>query len=127
MLKMLLQELLTSYVTKEKKSTRHYFFGFFALGGLLLLLVADFSYFHHDTAYLGSLLISATLFASIALILKVVGFYLHKRVQQSPLPSIIIETLPIIVRMLPASVISFIIWEIVRAKLLGKLRQLTKN
>ena len=127
MLKLILCELLKAYLTKEKKPYRNYFSEIFVVIGLLLLVVTDYIYFQNETKYIGGLLISSTILFAIALVIKVIYYYLNKNRKDNPVPSMILEVVPLIIRLLPAGVLSFIVCELIKSKLASKFKKSVKK
>ena len=123
MLKFVVCELLKSYAAKQKIPHSDYFVGIFAIGSFVTLLVAD--YFYLQSAYkpIGILLIYSTILFAIALALKITAYYLKKKSHDHAPVNFLMEAIPVITRILPASVIAFILWEIVKVKYSRKLKK----
>lgn len=137
MLKLLLLELLKSYLSvstqkKEKKRYSNYFVGSFAVIALILLMIADYIYIGNNIryiSYLGNILLISTTFLVVAVVIKLICLWLElEEKQEKPqelldsrgLSNIFKDIVPVLVSMIPISIVAYILWAKIQVKFFGK-------
>lgn len=123
MFKLILVELLKSYIADEKPTKKSYsniVCGIFILLGLFSLALADYYYFHQHN--IKTLLIASTAFLLIAILMKLFYMWLNRKTKQqarsvaASLQKIIIEILPIAARLAPIGFAGYFAWKRARSK-----------
>lgn len=148
MVKTLLLEIVKHYMTKEKKSYSRPFIYFFVLLGLALLIVANSIYFYNpDSIQCAFWMVSGTLSIAIAVIIECWKCY-RKEQEKHQIEDIfnqpvvnflsiilsqlrecisiktIFRFLPIIIRFIPASVLTVVIYKIIKRSALSQIKSL---
>ncbi len=136
MVKLLLIELIKFYVTtpvvKEKKRYSNYFIGTFIGIALILLILVDFIYIFDEVGYMiymKDLLMVSTFFLVAAGIVKLLSLWVHRQARleelsgMDGLPRVIKELLPVVVSMIPLSLVAYVIWAKIQVKFFGRTVQ----
>lgn len=147
MLKKLLLEIVSHYITTEKKSYSRSFVYFFVLLGLALLIVANSIFFYKPDIECDYWMVSGTLSIAIAVIIECLRYCRKKQeshqvedIFNQPIFSFlsiilsqlrqyisiktIFKFLPTIIRFIPASVLTLVIYKIIKKCAQNQIKKL---
>lgn len=131
MVKFLLLQIIKAYIgaPRKKEPRSNFLVGFLAVIALIFLLLADYIYIYNAmdyVNYIGVFLKISTVLFVVAVLIKLFTLWLNQRNREREsldvggLSHIVTDALPILISMIPVSIVAYILWTKIQVKFSGR-------